>query len=215
MRANVAVATVQGKAYFLIVNELQKRKIPFVSLIPGEPIRTEIRAVITSEKEKHLIAHHKIIVYNIETDPEILGIDVVRVLRGKEIYETVFVGVDPGEVFGLAVVADGAIIDTENCFSSKEISNKIKKVLRSIDVTKSNVTVKIGNGVPIYKELIETLDKAMPIQVALEIVSEAGTNRYSRDTKNRRGLRHMVSAIRIAGRTGRIYPRRETIEQNS
>jgi hypothetical protein len=209
MRANVAVATVQGKAYFLIVNELKQRNIVFVSLIPGEPIRTQIRVVITSKEEKHLIHHYKILDYNTETDPEILGSEVVKILRGKEIYETVAIGIDPGDVFGFAVIADGTVIDTENCFSSKEILSKIKKALRTIGASKSTVTIKIGSGVPIYKELLETLDKALPTQVTLEIVSEAGTNRYARGAKNRRGLRHIVSAIRIAGRTGYIYPRRE------
>ena len=186
-----------------------------MSLIPGEPIRTEIRAVITSREEKHLILHHKILIYSTETDPEILGSEVVKILRGKEIYETVTMGIDPGEVFGFAVIADGSVIDTENCFSSKEILNKIKKAMRTIDASKSTVMIKIGSGVPIYKEVLETLDKALPTQVTLEIVSEAGTNRYTREVKNRRGLRHIVSAMRIAGRTGYIYPRRETIEQAS
>ena len=149
MRANVAVATVQGKAYFLIVNELKQRNIPFVSLIPGESIRKEIRVAITSREERNLILHHKIVVYNTETDPEILGSEVVKILRGKESYETVTMGVDPGEVFGFAVIADGSVIDTENCFSSKEILTKIKKAFRTIDLSKSTVMIKIGSGVPI------------------------------------------------------------------
>ena len=36
MKGKVAVATVQGKAYFLIVNALREQDINFVSLIPGE-----------------------------------------------------------------------------------------------------------------------------------------------------------------------------------
>ena len=215
MRANVAVATVQGKTYYLIVNELKQRNIPFVSLIPGEPVRTQIRVVITSNEEEHLISHHKILIYNTETDPEILGSEVVKILHGKEIYETVTIGIDPGEVFGFAVIADGSVIDTENCFGSIEILNKIKNSLRTIDLLKSEVRIKIGNGVPIYKELLEALDKALPTQVTLEVVSEAGTNRYSHGAKNRRGLRHIVSAMRIARRTGYIYQRRETVDQDS
>jgi hypothetical protein len=215
MRANVAVATVQGKAYYLIVNELKQRNIPFVSLIPGDPVRIQIRVVITSEEEEDLISHHKILVYNTETDPEILGSEVIKILHGKEIYEIVTIGIDPGEVFGFSVIADGSVIDTENCFSSSEILNKIKNSLRTMDLLKSEVTIKIGNGVPIYKELLEALDKALPTQVTLEVVSEAGTNRYAHGAKNRRGLRHIVSAMRIARRTGYIYPRRETIEQDS
>jgi hypothetical protein len=49
----------------------------------------------------------------------------------------------------------------------------------------------------------------------LESVSEAGTSRYQNETKNRRGLRDIVSAIRIAGRNGHAFQRRKTDEQNS
>ncbi len=38
MKEKVAVATVQGKAYFLIVNELREQNIPFISLVPGESV---------------------------------------------------------------------------------------------------------------------------------------------------------------------------------
>jgi len=38
MSVKVAVATVQGKAYFYIVNLLKENNMPFFSLIPGEPI---------------------------------------------------------------------------------------------------------------------------------------------------------------------------------
>ena len=77
------------------------------------------------------------------------------------------------------------------------------------------VSVKIGNGVPAYKNLLATLDSALPPEVVLEAVSEAGTNRNISENKHRRGLRDIVSAIRIAGRVGYVYPRRKTDESNS
>ena len=64
MRVKVAVVTVQGKAYFLIVDELKRRNIPFYSLIPGETIPIEVKVIITTEKEKPLINHDRILVYN-------------------------------------------------------------------------------------------------------------------------------------------------------
>ena len=139
----------------------------------------------------------------------------MKILKGKENYDTVTIGIDPGQVFGVAIIADGSIIDGENCFSVKETLNKIRNTLRTIDLSRSNVTVKIGSGVPIYKELLEVFDSELPPQVTLEIVGEAGTNRYTREVKNRRGLRHMVSATRIAGRAGYVYSRRNTVEQDS
>ena len=54
MKEKVAVATVEGKAYFLIVNQLRERNIPFVSLVPGDSVPAEVKVVITTEKEKQL-----------------------------------------------------------------------------------------------------------------------------------------------------------------
>ena len=58
---------------------------------------------------------------------------------------------DPGEVFGVAVIADEAVIDTENCFSIEETLNKIKNILKTVDFSRSAVSVKIGSGVPVYR----------------------------------------------------------------
>jgi len=214
MKAKVAVATVSGKAYFLIVNKLKERNIPFISLVPGETVPTEVKAVITTEKEKHRINHEKILVYDSETEPDALANEVMKILQGKEVYEKIVIGVDPGKVFGLAVIADGKVNETGNCFSIQEALTKISSVIKNVDVSSTVVAIKIGNGVPAYKELLETLDAALPPEVVLEVVSEAGTNRALNENKHRRGLRDIASAIRIAGRAGYTYPRRKTGESN-
>jgi hypothetical protein len=214
MKAKVAVATVSGKAYFLIVNELKERNLAFLSLIPGDPVPAEAKVVITTEKERHLINHERLLVYDSETEPDTVVNEAVKILQGKESYEKIIIGIDPGEVSGLAVVADGKVNETENCFSVQEVLNKIKNITKDVDVSSTLVSVKIGNGVPAYKDLLETLDDALPPEVVLEVVSEAGTNRHIDETKHRRGLRDIVSAIRIAGRAGHIYPRRKKDESN-
>jgi hypothetical protein len=215
MKATVAVATVQGKAYFLIVNALRERNLVFLSLIPGEPVPTEVKVVITTEKEKHMINHEKVLVYDSKTEPDNVVNEAVKILQGKESYEKIVIGIDPGKVFGLAVIADGKVNETENCFSTQEVLSKIKNIIKNVDVSATAVSVKIGNGVPAYKELLEALDSALPPAVVLEAVSEAGTNRNINENKHRRGLRDIVSAIRIAGRVGYVYPRRKTDESNS
>ena len=215
MKAKVAVATVQGKAYFLIVNKLKERNLPFISLVPGETVPTEVKAVITTAKEKHLINHEKILVYDSEMEPDALANEVMKILQGKEVYEKIVIGVDPGEVFGLAVIADGKVNETGNCFSIQEALTKISSVVKNVDFSSTAVSIKIGSGVPAYKELLETLDSALPPEVVLEVVSEAGTNRPLDENKHRRGLRDIASAIRIAGRAGHVYPRRKTCESNS
>ena len=59
MKEKVAVASVQGKAYFLIVNRLRDRDIPFISLVPGDSVPSKIQLVITTEQEKHIVIHEK------------------------------------------------------------------------------------------------------------------------------------------------------------
>jgi hypothetical protein len=217
MKANIAVATVSGKAYYLIVNELQKKNVPFLSILPNEPIPVEIKVVITTEKEKHLINHEKVLVYKDGTDTEAMINNALQIIHGKESYEKLVIGVDPGEVLGLAVLADGKVIETENCFSVGETLKKIENILRNLKNTPVTlISVKIGDGVPSYKEeLLRALDKALPENVVLESVSEAGTSRYLNEAKHRRGLRDIVSAIRIAGRNGYTFQRRKTNETNS
>jgi hypothetical protein len=209
MKEKVAVATVNGKAYFLVVNELKEHNIPFISLIPGQTVPAEAKVTITTEKEKPLVGQGKILVFKDEADLEVLESEVKCILQGKENYEKIIVGLDPGQATGLVVVADGKVIEQGNCYSTKEVIDSISKVIRPVNFLLTNVTVKIGNGVPIYRELLEELDSAMPPQVVLEVVGEAGTNKPLKENRRSRKVRHISSAIRIAGRAGYIAPRRK------
>jgi len=216
MKAKIAVVTVSGKAYYLIVNELKMKNIPFISLTPNDPVPIEIKVVITTKEEQHLINHGKILVYEDHTEPTALINEALQIVQGKEHYEKIVIGVDPGEVFGLAVLADGKVIETGNCFSVEETLDKIKNILKNLEKTPiTSVSVKVGDGVPMYKEkLLQVLDSVIPSNVMLESVSEAGTDRCLNETKHRRGLRDIVSAIRIAGRNGHTFPRRKSDNSN-
>jgi hypothetical protein len=215
MKSKVAVATVRGKAYYLIVNELKERGIPFLSLIPGEPIPPESKVVITTPVESPQIMHNYVLVFEPQTDPHAMGGRIVKILRGKENYENIVVGVDPGEVIGLALIGDGAVIERQNAFSVRETVDSIQALLRGVDLSRTSVTVKIGSGVLMYRRIVDALDEELPPEVALEVVGEAGTARYIHEMKNRRVFRHMVSAERIGHRQGRLYERRRRLDKDS
>ena len=53
-------------------------------------------------------------------------------LSGKEAYNKIVVGIDPGVAIGLVALADGKVIEEGNCFSTKEVINSILKILRNI-----------------------------------------------------------------------------------
>jgi len=214
LKEKVATATVEGKAYFLIVNGLKEQNVPFISLIPGEPMPAEVKVVITTEKEKHLVKNENKLIFTGENELDNLFNEVKRILQGKEAYEKVLIGIDPGAAIGLAVLADGEVIEEGNCFSTQEVISSIIKSIRNVNFTVTSVSIKIGNGVQFYRELAEALDYALPPAVVLEVVSEAGTNLPLKKNTRSRRIRHISSAIRIAGRTGHVIPRRKMIAAN-
>ena len=215
VKEKVAVVTVQGRTYFLIVNLLREQNIPFVSLIPGEPVPPKIKLVITTPQEQPLVEHEKLLIFRGEEDLDSLPNEIKRMLLGKEAYELIVVGIDPGEAIGLAILADGKVISEGDYCSSHELINSILKVIRNINYAVTRVIVKIGNGVPVYRELLEELDSTLPPSVELVVVGEAGTNKPLDENHHSRDIRHISSAIRIAARLGYMVPRRRTIAANN
>jgi hypothetical protein len=209
MKAKIAVATVSGRAYYSLVNELKNRRLIFLSLKPWDTMPLEIDVVITTQKEREQVKHQTVLVYEENSDPATVIDEAVRLIQGKKNYEKVVAGIDPGEIFGVAILGDGSIIETFSCSSSEEVVETILKALRRIPTSIS--VVKVGDA-PIYtKELLNLLDDILPENVAIEIVSEAGTSHFTKDTIHRRGIRDMVSAAMIAGRRGQLYKRRKTL----
>ena len=213
MKGKVAVATVQGRAYYQIVSALKEQDINFASVIPGESVPPRAKLVITTEEEKDKVNYGKVLVFHDAAELDSLMIEVKKLLLGKEEYEKIIVGIDLGVAIGLVFLADGKVIEEGNCYNSRELVNSILKIIRTVNFSVTSVSVKIGNGVPVYRELLQDLDDALPAEVVLEVVGEAGTNRPL--AAHSRKIRHISSAIRIAGRTGRVLVRRKALATNS
>jgi len=208
MKAKIAVATVSGKAYYLLVNELKHRGLDFLSLTPQDSVPIEIEVVITTAKERHLINHPKVLVYTSEANPAEVVNEAIRTLQGKKSRETIVVGVDPGKTFGLAVLSDGNVLETITCSSIEETVNAIVIALTKLQAAAH--IVKVGSGAPsVTTQLLSSLDEILPSSVAMEVVSEAGTSRFVGETLHKRGLRDALSAVKIAERRGQPYQRRK------
>jgi len=206
MKAKIAIATVSGKAYYLLVNELKKKGLDFLSLTPQESVPIDIEVVITTAAERHFIKHPKVLVYKNEANPSEVVNEAVRTLQGKESRETVVVGVDPGKTFGLAVLSDGNVLETVTCSSIEETVNTTVNTLAKLQAAAH--VVKVGNGAPsVAAELLSLLDETLPKDVVIEVVSEAGTSRFVGETLHKRGLRDALSAVKIAERRGQRYQR--------
>jgi hypothetical protein len=213
MKPKIAVATVSGKAYYFLVNELKRKKLPFLSLKPTDLVPIDIKVVITTEKERDQVSHPNIITYKDDADPVMVVAEAARIAQGKTSYEKIVVGIDPGKTFGIAVLGDGKVIETANSTSAEETFRIVKDVLKK---TPSRVfVVRVGDSAPAYAEdLLRLLDMDLPESVAIEMVGEEGTTRLSTTLPNRKGEKDVISAIKIAGRFGRPIKRSKKSEQN-
>jgi hypothetical protein len=213
MKAKIAVATVSGKAYYFLVNELKRKRLPFLSLKPTDPIPIDIKVVITTEKEQNQITHPNIIIYKEDADPATVIAEAARITQGKTNDEKIVIGIDPGKTFGIAVLGDGKVIETATESSAEETFGLVMNVIQK---TPANVfVVRVGDSAPTYAEgLLHLLDMNLTENVTIEMVSEAGTTSLSKELPNRKGERDVISAIKIAGRFGRPIKRSEKSEQN-
>ncbi|MEM1515299.1 MAG: hypothetical protein QXH24_04530 [Candidatus Bathyarchaeia archaeon] len=204
-RAAIAVATISGKAYYKIVNELKSRDTPFLNIVPGESVPSSIKVVITTEGEKHLINHQNILVYNVDEDPSNIVDKAIQLVSEKESYEEIVIGVDPGKIFGVAILGDGRILKREE-FSS--MVKAIDFILTELNKLISKIRrVRIGMGVPeVAEEVIHRLDSTLPKDVIVEMVNEEGTSK-SKESLTGRKLSNADSAVKIALKRGKEYLR--------
>jgi len=206
MKAKIAVATVAGKAYYRIVNELKQRKLLFLSLMPGDQIPPLVEVVITTEQEKASVDHPKVLTYDAESDPSGTVDQAVRIIQDKEAYEELVIGVDPGKTFGIAILGDRKVLKRKE---GQTLEMAVDTILAEVKETPAKfVTVRIGNGVPeLAEEMVRRLSIGLPDNVTLEAVTEAGTSTLRNEGVQKK-LSDAESAIRIAEKKGVAQPRR-------
>ena len=196
MRSRIAVATVSGKAYYWLVNELNRRRIPFLSLIPGEVIPPSIKVVITTRDESRLVNHPSVLIYSPDEEPSKIVDEALRIIKNKKTYEELVIGVDPGKTFGVAVLGDGNILEKKERLT---LEMAVDAVLTAINRHPARTRkIKIGDGMPeTAEEVASRLQVAAPENTIIEIVSEAGTSNIRGDG-SRRKISDADAAVNIA-----------------
>jgi len=213
MEAKIAVATVSGKAYYLLVKALKERKIDFLSLTPFENVPLNVKVVITTETERKHIKHPSTVVYQESADPSAVVDEAIKLIEGKTAFETLVVGIDPGKTFGLAVLNDGKVTKTFTCSSEDEAVKTVTAIFRQERGSAVRV-LKIGSSPSSYAgNLLSLFDDVLPKGVAIEVVQEAGTTHFSGQTAHKRRLKHVMAAIKIAERHGQIYKRKGALTE--
>jgi hypothetical protein len=210
MKTKIAVVTVNGKAYYKLLQELKERKMLFTSLIPGETISPTIQVVITTIVEKPKIIHPNILVFNPENDASSTIDKVSHMILRIKTFDEVVVGVDPGKTIGVALLADGKVLLKDQV---PTIEILIKKIMTQLKRNPANVQIiKIGSGIfESADDLASRLDIVLPKDCIIELVGESGTSNIKGQVI-RKKVNHSESAVEIARKKGSSINRRKVID---
>jgi hypothetical protein len=179
--------------------------LQFESLSPEEAAISDAKIVITTKDEAEILRRKDILLdTELEKLPILMKAKILRRSMGRYYSEQLTIGVDPGKRIGISVIYMTSEI---GCFvesSPSKVVRLISVLLDDIDSKKK--TVRIGDGDLYMARLIATMLRSRfdgPVQI--EIVNEWGTSLPHNTGKNRRGIRDISSARKIAHRNGRIF----------
>lgn len=187
----IGVYTKDFLLYHDLLKILKKRKIAYVSLSSVDNIPSKIKVILTSHKELHDVKSTKVIAADAyESLDEAIDL-AIQMAIGKELYLKLFIGIDPGEKPGLAVVADDILIQKTFVNSFKEVKNSVKRFIKSYP--SKEVFIRIGHGSPVIRNYI--INSLIALEIPIEIVDETKT---SKPFQTKRNLKDSEAAAAIA-----------------
>ena len=170
----IGVFTKDFSLYYDLISILKKRKIPYVSLSSIDHIPSKIGVIITSNNEIHDIKTQKVIAAD-AYDTIDHAVDLaLQMLVGKDLYSKVYIGIDPGDQPGIAVVGDDILLQKINVDTPEKVVSVVKRVLREFPA--NEVLIRIGHGSVITRNRI--INSLIPLKIAIEIVDETKTTPY-------------------------------------
>jgi hypothetical protein len=178
----ISLATMDFRLCHLLQKKLTKGGFVVEHIAPGEkPSKGSILAVVTEkEEETHPTPFDKKVILN---QKELLDINlayskIILGIEGKQIWESLIVGVDPGLTIGVAIITDSFLRST---LETREISEAIAFVLAAIRNNPAKMAIiRVGSTGGYRRVLIlNKLLNVKPTNVSLEIVDELKTTPLS------------------------------------
>lgn len=201
----IGVYTKNFSLYHDLINFLRRRKISYVSLSSSENIPSKIGVIITSNCEIHDFKTPNVIAAD-AYDTIDHAIDLaLQTLIGKDLYSKVFIGIDPGDKPGIAIVGDDILLQKTQVDSPEKVVNIVKRFLREYPAI--DQTIRIGHGSIIIRNRI--INALIQLDVSIEIVDETRTTSQQ---QTNRANRDREAAASIALLSGGLVQRKLPLE---
>ena len=126
----LGIYTKDFSLYYDIIKLLRRRRISFVSLSSLQHRPNAVGVILTSHNEIHDIKHEKVIAADVYDSLDHAVDLALQMLIGKELYSKVFIGIDPGDKPGIAVVGDDILLQKTNVESPENVVSTVKQILK-------------------------------------------------------------------------------------
>jgi len=203
----LGVYTKDFSLYHDLLKTLKKRNIPYVSLTSIDNIPSRIGVILTSNSEIHDIKSQNVIAADAYDSIDHAVDLAMQMLIGKELYSKVYIGIDPGDQPGVAVVGDDILLQKTCIETPEKVASIVKRFLR--EYPSMETLIRIGDGSTITRNRI--INSLISLQMPIEIVNEAKTT-SSQKTKTIRPERDSEAAAAIALLTGGKVQKRLPLE---
>lgn len=209
----VIVATLSGRSYYKITSVLKSLELNFLSLSPEEAAMCNAKIIITTLNESKIVKRSDVFLdTELEQSPLSFKAKILQNFMSSYGCSTttdqLIVGIDPGKRIGISILYYNLEFHKVTVLSVQSAIEKVSVVLSAVESQKK--IVRIGDGsLALSYQIAKVLKNCFKDKVTVEIVDEHGTSIRQGTEINRRGLRDISSARKIAFRNGRIYDRQQ------
>jgi len=203
----IGVYTKNFSLYHDLLEVLKRRKIPYVSLLSITNIPHRIGVILTSHNELHDLKSQNGVAADVYDSID-HAVDVaLQMLTGKEMYSKVFIGVDPGEKPGIAIVGDDILLQKTHVISPEKVVTIVKRFLREYPAIEC--LIRVGHGSIITRNRI--INSLIPLELPIEIVDESRTTSSQQTKRSERDSEAAASiALLKGGKVQRHQPLKPT-----
>ena len=169
--------------YYRVLKILREREMPFSSIEDPENIGEEIVVIISHREDIHF------------SERQIFDNDALSAVRksiprlmGKNLFEKITIGIDPGPKPGIAAIGDGIVVEAFELSEICKIEATVKKIISDYESVQTIIRIGDGDKPNMERILLKLSGQIIP----MEVVDESGTSMPHKTHNN------ALSAARIA-----------------